>query len=158
MMQPTNQPAVGGGIIKAKVLDEIQEMSGHILLIVLVLVCVYVSRLPESILNRFKTTLYKVGGLVLIVLITVTYGWVHGILATLAFALIISHVSRQQSEGFAEYIPGLTSERTVVPTSQRWLNERILGENPYIISETSVNTSAVQDFSEKNMGSSRSSR
>ena len=153
----TPQPVVGGGM-NAKVVEEIQVMSGHILLVILVLVSVYVSRIPESILVRFKTTFYKIGGLLAIVLLTTCYGWVHGIVAALAFALVMSRANRHGEEGFTEYVPGLASETTIIPTEQRWLSEKILGEVPYKINEKNVNTSAIQDVSEKSMTNSYSSR
>jgi hypothetical protein len=101
---------------------------------------------------------YKFGSLFGIVLLTTCYGWVHGIVAALAFGLVMSRANRHGEEGFTEYIPGLTSESTVVPNNQRWLSEKILGENPYIINEKNVSTSAIQDVSEKSMINSNSSR
>jgi hypothetical protein len=45
-----------------------------------------------------------------------------------------------------------------VPENHRWLGERIMGENPFMIRDKEVKTSAVQDFSEMNMGASTNTR
>ena len=133
----------GGAVPRANVLDEIQVMSGHILLLFLILVCVYISRIPEPVLIKFKESLYQILGLFLIIVITTLYGWIHGILATLAFVLLVSRAYRK-SEVFADYVPSvfLTSEGTAVDQSHRWLNERILGERPVLIRDSDVKTSA----------------
>ena len=150
------QSQTGGGIQRAKVLDEVQIMSGHILLLFLILVCVYVSRIPDSVLRKFTSTYYKIGGLFLIIVVTSAYGWVHGILAALAFALIVSRSSRH-AEGFMEYIPAMiltdSDETTLIDNSHRWLSEEILGYNPKAIRDKEVKTSAIQDMSETSKGS-----
>ena len=144
-------PIVGGGPVRAKVLDDMQIMSGNVLLVVLVLLSAYVSRIPSSFLTKFRSIYYKVGGLFLIVVVTTAYGWIHGILAALAFALIVSRSSRH-AEGFMEYIPAMlfgdSDGTTIIDNSHRWLSEDILGRNPKLIRDKEVKTSAVQDMSE----------
>ena len=151
----TNVVQAGGGP-RAKVLDEVQVMSGHIILGVLILVCVYVSRIPDSVLTKFKMTLYQILGLFGIIAITTCYGWIHGIIATLAFVLVVSRSYRKET--FADYVPSvfLTSDGIAVDRKHRWLNETILGENPVLIRDRDVKTSAVQDFSETSGKSSSS--
>jgi hypothetical protein len=155
MMAPQLQ--TGGGSPRAKVLDEVQIMSGHILLVFLILVCVYVSRIPDTILLRFKESFYQILGLFSIIVFTTSYGWIHGIIATLAFVLVVSRAYRK-AEAFADYVPSvfLTSDGIAVDQSHRWLNERILGENPILIRDGGVRTSAVQDLSETSGKSSSS--
>ena len=151
------QQQSGGGIQRAKVLDEVQIMSGHILLVFLILVCVYVSRIPDSVLLIFKQSLYQILGLFLIIVVTTSYGWIHGIIATLAFVLVVSRAYRK-ADSFADYVPSifLTSDGIAVDQSHRWLNERILGENPVLIRDGGVRTSAIQDLSETSGKSSSS--
>jgi len=149
-------PIVGGGSIRAKVLDDMHLMSGNVLLVILVLLSAYVSRIPDSVLTKFRSIYYKVGGLFVIVVVTTAYGWVHGILAALAFALIVSRSSRH-AEGFMEYIPAMlfgdSDGTTIIDNSHRWLSEELLGNNPKLIRDKEVKTSAVQDMSETNKGS-----
>lgn len=147
----SNPPVIGGGPIRAKVLDDMHIMSGNVLLVVLVLLSAYVSRIPNSVLTKFTSIYYKIAGLFLIVLVTTTYGWVHGILGALTFALIVSRSSRH-AEGFMEYIPAMmlgdSDETIFIDNSHRWLSEDILGRNPKLIRDKEVKTSAVQDMSE----------
>jgi hypothetical protein len=147
----------GGAIPRAKVLDEIHVMSGHIILLSLILVCVYVSRIPDSILLKFKQLKYQILGLFLIIIVTTSYGWIHGVIATLAFVLVVSRAYRK-AEAFADYSPSvfLTSDGIPIDKSHRWLNETILGENPVLIRDNDVKTSAIQDLSETSGKSSSS--
>jgi hypothetical protein len=151
-----SNPLVGGGPVRAKVLDDMHTMSGNVFLVFLVLLSAYVSRIPDSILIKFRSIYYTIGGLFFIVGITTAYGWVHGILAALAFALIVSRSSRQ-AEGFMEYVPAMlfgdSDGTTIIDNSHRWLSEKVLGNNPKLIRDKEVKTSAVQDMSETNKGS-----
>jgi hypothetical protein len=166
MQQP--QPQMGGsGAIRMPVLDEIQVMSGHFLLIFLILVSVYVSRIPQSTLVYFKHPIVQLLTISSILLITAKYGWIHGILAAVAAALVLTRAMRinpQQGvqEGMVDYIPATfiieDSETTVIPQNHRWFSEKVLGERPVMIHEKEVQTSAVQDLSERSMGSSSVTR
>lgn len=152
-----------GGMFRPTLSEEAETMIGYFLTIGLVLLSVYVSRIPPHILRKFKTSsIWQVGGFLLVVLLTQTYGWVIGILAGLAYALILSRSFRYINEGMADYIPTdilLTNGDTViVPENHRWWSEKVLGENPFLIREKEVKTSAVQDDSERSMGSSTSTR
>lgn len=167
MQQP--HPQMGGaGMIRMPVLDEIQTMSGHFLLIFLILVSVYVSRIPRETMLMFKHPLVQLISLSTIFLITAKYGWIHGIVAALAVALVLTRAMRLQpavqgpTEGMVDYIPAAfiveDSGTTVIPQNHRWFSEKVLGENPAIIHEKEVNTSAIQDLSERSMGSSSVTR
>lgn len=147
------------------VFDEICLMSGHVLLIILVLVSVYVSRIPIDILSYFRLVPVQLVGLVSILVITVSYGWVHGILGALALALVVSRAKKPVQQTSAEQMTNYSIEPcTDLPSNttkmitepHRWLSEKILNESPYLIQERSVSTSAVQDLSERNMGSQSS--
>jgi len=128
-----------------------------------VLVSVYVSRIPESVYAYFRSTLVQLLGLACILGITLCYGFIHGILAALAFSLLVSHAlrSRPNHEGFTEYTPavyisGDGDNTVVIPKNHRWFGEKVLGERPQLIREKQVTTSAVQDLSERTMGTGSS--
>ena len=168
MQQPLPQMG-GAGATRMPVLDEIQVMSGHFLLLFLILVSVYVSRIPPKVLHYFKKWVVQFLALSSIFLITAKYGWIHGILAALAAALVISRALREESsytlgasEGMIDYVPAALimeeSGTTFVPQTHRWFVEKVLGENPFLIREKEVYTTAVQDLSERSMGSSNVSR
>ena len=160
---PPGLPQMGG--MRPTVLEEVQVMTGHFILLGLVLLSVYVSRVPKSTLHLFSKPLFQVLGLAAVVLITSVYGWIHGILAALAFALLVSRSLRRVGEGMADYIsiePNVMviedSNSVVVPENHRWFLEKVMGETPVLIREKEVKTSAVQDFSEKSMGASSVTR
>ena len=153
-------PQMGG--LRYTAMDEIQTMIGHFLLIGLILTCVYVSRIPRDVLQRFRHSSYQMIGLLIVILITGRYGWIHGTLAALAYALIVSRAIRTINEGLIDFVPPTISfwpsDVEIVPENHRWLGERIMGENPFMIRDKEVKTSAVQDFSEMNMGASTNTR
>jgi len=150
------------GGLRHTAMDEIQGMIGHFLLIGLILISVYVSRIPRDTLHIFRRSPYQILGLVGVILITFQYGWIHGTMAALAYALIVSRAIRTINEGMTDFVPPTVSfwpsNAEIVPENHRWLGERIMGENPFIIREKEVKTSAVQDFSETNMGASTNTR
>ena len=168
--QPFPGQLGGAGAVRMPVLDEIQFMSGHFLLIFLILVSVYVSRIPHSTMMLFKHPVVQLLSLSTIFLITAKYGWIHGIIAALAVALVLTRAKRTQipsslsstAEGMADYIPAALviedQDTTVIPQNHRWFVEKVLGENPFIIREKEVKTTAVQDLSERSMGSSSVTR
>jgi hypothetical protein len=152
---------VQSGGVQRPVVDEIIQMTGHFSLLFLVLVCVYVSRIPSNILYKFKKTWVQLLGVLGIMTITALYGYIHGILAALAFSLVVSHALRSGSEGFTGSCdsPVLILDNdsaSFVPKSHRWFSEKVLGENPIAINEDRVTTSAVQDLSERTMGTNSS--
>jgi|UniRef100_A0A6C0HFI5 hypothetical protein len=150
---------VGGG---TKVIHDMYSMSSHLILLILVLICVYVSRIPDNILNKFKSNYYKIGLLFIIIGLTSFYSILHGIIAGLGFALIISRAQRNINEQFMEYTPALlfgdSDGTTIIDTSHRWLSEKILNLTPKLIRDKEVSTSAIQDMGDNNVKSSHSSR
>lgn len=145
------------------VVEEFRTMFGHFLLLTLVLVSVYVSRLPRTTLVLFRRMPYQILGLFAVILITSQYSWIHGTLAALAFALVVSRALKVSSvyEGMTDIVPTGPSallvengDVAVVPEEHRWFVEKVMGENPFLIREKEVKTSAIQDFSEKSMGAS----
>lgn len=156
-------PQIGG--VRNTVLDEFQIMSGYFVLIGLVLLSVYISRVPKTILQRLRNPIFQVLGLIVVIIITGIYGWIHGIMAGLAFALLISRSLRNVGEGMTDYIPMEAnvmiiedSDNVIVPENHRWFLEKVMGETPFLIREKEVKTSAVQDFSDKSMSPSSVTR
>ena len=153
-------PQQTGGV-QQPVIEELKTMSDYFLLGFLILVCVYVSRIPSSVLIEFRKTTIQFLGILGVVFITVYYGHIHGILSALAFSLVVSHALRMnQQEGLLNYNPSIfisdsdSNTTTVIPKNHRWFGEKILGETPILIREKEVTTSAVQDLSQRSMGTS----
>lgn len=165
-MQAPPPPMTGGGP-RPGVLEEGRYMISLFLLILLILLIVYTPRIPDAWFQRMRNPVWQFVGVILVFGISDVFGWTYGILAALAFALILSHSyalarapivipTGRTKEGFQVY-PYLV-DTNGCGKDTRWLSERILGENPFLIREIPVATSAVQDDSEKNMNSSRSSK
>jgi hypothetical protein len=155
-------PIQSGGVHRP-VVEEIIVMSGYFILLFLVLVCVYVSRIPDSITGRFKQVQYQLLGVLAIIGITALYGYVHGILAALAFSLVLSDAMRQNGskEGFhtcntPSVFVDSDDSTTLITGDHKWFGEKVLGETPSAIREKPVSTSAVQDLSERAMGTGAS--
>ena len=170
------------GGARASAMDDSQLMIGIILLLGLTMISVYVNQIPGVWLARFRKVHWQAAGLFLVFVILSQFGWIHGTLAALAFALVVSAAVRRKdlAEGFCGGGGGhgmicpadcpcrrqmttppialSSADVTIVPNKQRWWSEKVLGENPFLIREKRVDTGAVQDLSERNMGASRSSK
>jgi hypothetical protein len=151
MSLPPTMAQMGG--VKKGMFEESQEIFGHFLLLGLLLTCVYVSRIPTKVVQRFQSHMWQGLGLLLVLVITVQYGSAHGIVAALAYALVVSRAMRGNMEGFSDL-----EDTYIISDKHRWFGEKVMNENPFLIRDKSVSTNAVQDMSEKSMGSSSSSR
>ncbi len=160
-------PQMGG--VRMPVIQEIQLMTGYIILVALVLVSVYVSRIPTQIITAYQHPIGQLFGFGLVIGITMHYAWIHPVLPALAYALILSRAKREQQlvtqahkEGMIDYVPAALimeeSGTTFVPQNHRWFVEKVMGENPFLIREKEVRTTAVQDLSERSMGASNVTR
>jgi hypothetical protein len=123
----------------------------------MVIIIVFLEKIPLEIRKQADSFLGRALLLTFTVLIVILYGWPMGILAGLASALLIGAggihpVKKEVSEGFS-------SEMNVrlVPGKHKWFVEKVLGENPLLIEDDVINTSAVQDLSERDGGSVQNS-
>ena len=157
------QGSFQSGGLRKSMIEEIKETAGAFLLLGLILVSVYVSRIPPGVLSWFQTAFGQSIGLLLVIGITASYGWIHGILVALAYALVVSHATRQTKEAFqtSDVLPSVvlpdSQETVIVPKNHRWFVEKVLGETPFLIRDKEVETSAVQDLSERGMGTNSAS-
>lgn len=149
--------------VSAAVLEEAKQQLSALLLLALVLLIIYIPRLREDQVAYLRSVWFRVGGIVAIFGLLWYFGWTYAIVAALAYTLLLSRVSvnvdsfqiygpQGEGEGFQNYVVPLAT------TPHRWLSEQILGENPFMIRQVPVSTSAVQDMSEKSYSASRSSK
>ena len=121
------------------------------------LVIVFLGKVPKDIRRQADSLLGRALLLTFTVLTAVVFGWPLGVLVGLMSALLIGaggvHPVAIQSvtEGFS---PDFNVK--LVPNKKKWFVEQVLGENPLIIEDSVIDTSAVQDLSEKNSGSVQS--
>ena len=119
--------------------------------IILVTTVVFLEKVPLSIRNQANTLLGKSFLLSLTVFITFVCGWPLGLLTGITVALLVG-AGRVVKEGFA---PDMSVR--IISDKHKWFSEKVLGENPLLIEDQTVSTTAVQDLSERNSGSVQSS-
>lgn len=156
---PPGTHVMKGGF-RAQVDDLYHKYEQPVMLLVgvfMVVVIVFLEKIPVDIRKQADSFLGRALLLLFTVTVVVMYGWPMGILAGLMSALLIGAggihpIQNQVSEGFS-------SEMNVrlVPGKHKWFVERVLGENPLLIEDDTVSTSAVQDLTEKETGSVQNS-
>lgn len=120
------------------------------------IVIVFLGKISKDVRRQADSFLGRALLLTFTVLVTILFGWPLGVLAGLMSALLIGAggvhpVSVALQEGFA---PDMNVR--LVPNKKKWFVEEVLGENPLLIEDTVIDTSAVQDLTEKNYGSVQS--
>lgn len=148
------------GGFREQVGDLFSKYEGPVALLVgtfAALVIVYLGKIPKEIRRQADSLLGRALLLTFTVLVTLVFGWPLGILVGLMSALLIGaggvHPLSKPAvtEGFA---PDFNVR--LVPSKKKWFVEQVLGENPLLIEDTVIDTSAVQDLSEKSSGSVQS--
>lgn len=122
----------------------------------MVIVIVFLEKVPIEIRKQADSFWGRALLLIFTVTVTVLYGWSMGILAGLMSALLIGAggihpITKQVNEGFSSEM-----NVRIVPSKHKWFVEKVLGEDPLLIEDDVVTTSAVQDYSDKYSGSVQS--
>jgi len=121
--------------------------------LIILLLIVFVDQIPAGIGRHIDTALGRVLGIALVGAVTHYMGFSYGLLTAVAFLLLV-HISPRLAatgiDGFDDY----QSQNTI---GSQWFVEQVLGEHNVAIQNDKVNTSAVQDLSEKTMSKSSSS-
>jgi hypothetical protein len=119
-----------------------KDVLNNVLLLFIVVGITFVGTLPLNIRKGANTRIGNIIGLVLVVSIYFTFGWIPAFMASLLFILTINSGMLYEVEGFE---PGIDTR--VISNPKKWYIERILGENPFIIEEETVKTQPIQDNS-----------
>ncbi len=110
----------------------------------LILVIVYAPYVPIEVRQFMDSMIGRVTGIGIIYGVIHSFGWVYGLLATLAFLIVLQSAPRlEYVEGFNG--GGSINEKKVI--GKKWFVERVLGENPKKIETDKVQTSAVEGIS-----------
>ena len=147
------------GGFRAQVDDLYHKYEQPVMLLVgvfMIVVIVFLEKVPVEIRKQADTFWGRVLLLTFTVTVTVLYGWPLGILAGLMSALLIGAggihpITKPVAEGFSSEM-----NVRIVPDKHKWFVEKVLGENPLLIEDDTVTTSAVQDYSEKYSGNVQS--
>lgn len=125
-------------------LDPIPNLIYGVLLILLIAFSYEVPTRVRTIMDSFWG---RIIGLIAISASIRIFGWIYGLLAAIAFLLVLRGAPRPDGiEGF-HAIEGKEVER---PTA-RWFVERVLGERPIRIENDTILTEAISDNSQNNM-------
>lgn len=157
-MNPSQPPIFMKGGVRVYVDDLVQKYDLPIEILMgclMAIIIVFIDKIPLDIRQQADTLLGRSLLLVFTILVVATFGWPLGFLAGVMSALLIGSGGLRQrklvQEGFA---PDMNVR--IVPTRHKWFVEKALGENPLLIEDQTVDTSAVQDLTEKYGGSVQS--
>lgn len=147
------------GGFRAQVDDLYHKYEQPVVILVtlfLVIVIVFLDKVPIEVRKQADSFLGRSLLLTFTVLVTVLYGWPLGILAGLMSVLLIGAggihpITQPVQEGFSSEM-----NVRIVPGKHKWFVEKVMGENPLLIEDDTVTTSAVQDLSDKYSGSVQS--
>lgn len=130
--------------------------------LIMVLIIVFIDKVPIEVRKQADSFLGRALLLTFTIVVTLMYGWPMGMLAALMTAILIGaggvHPIKKQVIDTKNVKEGFSSEMQVrlIPGKHKWFVEKVLGENPLLIEDQTIDTSAVQDLSEKYSGSVQS--
>lgn len=120
----------------------------------MIVVIVFVGKVPVNIRRQADSFMGRALLLAFTALTAIVFGWPLGVLAAFMSATLIGAGSIQETAIHEGFSPDFNVR--LVPTKHKWFVEKVMGENPLLIEEETVDTSAVQDLSEKYGGSVQS--
>lgn len=139
--QRANQPQTGGFVavsLVQKMMDQLDSPFRIVYGAILALIIVYSSLLPESIVSFVDSPIGRMLSLGVVYLTATRISWTYGLLAALCVLIILRSSIQSDQEGF---FGGSTKPRI----GKRWFVEKVLGEQPQMISTEKVITYPVQD-------------
>ncbi len=153
-------------MVPSFMMEEMKNISHFYMIVFLIIANAYVYMYPSWVDTYFSKWYVQFLGITFLSAMFVYFGWVQGILAALLFALLLTRVHqpqpspKQYRESFQTSIPTLSlqtnQETAIVPDKHRWYIEEVKEESPLLIEEKLVQTSAVQDDSQKGYGGTSS--
>ena len=148
--------------LSSKVIEDLNYAINIGLFVIFTLILVFPHNVPKSFVMAAKNSVGQVIAVIVIFTIMFIYGPLLGLLCSLAYLFVWSmkDTAPETKENFQNVKPYIVMEspiksRTVNKEAQKWFIERTLNEEPYMIEEDLVKTSAVQDDSEHDMSNSR---
>lgn len=148
-----NAPLQQGGL-RENLLDFLEKTKMfQSLLFYVFFTCVIVFKnlIPPAIYMQLDSFLGRLLAVAVVAFMTTQYGWILGLLAAVAIALLLGlpKTLQQMREGFSS---GGETAVQVIPTDKKWFVEKTLHENPVAIEEEKVITSPVQNDSPSGVG------
>lgn len=153
-MSAAQQSQMGGAAISnpLDVLLRNIDTVPHIIYGLLAIVIVsYADQVYPSVSNLADTALGRLLGIAAVLAVNHFMGFSYSLLTALALLIVLHASSRLSAIGVG--VDGFEDVRRYDTIGTRWFVERVLGERPKEIITEKAKTSAVQDLSEKSMGS-----
>jgi hypothetical protein len=113
--------------------------------VLLVLMIVYSSLVPDGIRVFADTLLGRILGILWVYLAVEGLGWLFGLFTGMAFLMIVHLSPRSPFSSSTEGFQGASGVVEKERIGRRWFVERVLGEDPVAISTEKVTTLPVQD-------------
>ena len=122
--------------------------------LVLAVIIVYAGQIPAPYVAFVDSVGGRLVGIVGVLAVLRYFGWIYGVLAALAFMVLMRGAVVAGEEGFTGQRPGegFTNQIVKERIGGRWYVERVLGEQPEVIDTDVVSTAAVTDNSQRSMG------
>jgi hypothetical protein len=157
----------GGALLPSSLLSVSLDSPPKLLYgLLVILLIVFVDQVPAYIRDVADSFLGRLIGAGAVVAASLQLGWSYGLLTAIAVLLVIHGARRLSAVSDREMDTsplmavmgiggkeGFQSQQVAEAIGNRWYVERVLGEQPLGIVTTTTDTMAVQDLSEKNMGS-----
>lgn len=137
----------GGVSPLAMLTDSIDSIQNLVYGGALVLLIVYANNVPTGVRTTVDSFVGRIVGLAIIVATARFVGWVYGLLAAVAFLLILRGAPAT-TEGFRSI-----KTANVEHPNEKWFVEKVLGERPKRIVTDRIGTQSVQDNSNSGMRS-----
>lgn len=131
-----------GGVVQKSLVDFVSKTKSFqmgLLYIFFTLMIVFKEEIPVSFHQQADTFIGRLFIVFSVYGLTVYYSWILGIIAAIAFALVLG-LPYSIQEGFGS---GGETSLQMIPTTKKWLVEKILQENPIAIEEEKVVTTAI---------------
>lgn len=159
---------MGGALLPAPFSIALDSPPKLVYGLVIVLLIVFVDQIPAYARDVADSFLGRLVGVAAVIAATLQLGWSYGLLTAVAVLLVMRGARRLSAVADRETDTsplmavlgiggprgeGFQTQQVAEAIGNRWYVERVLGERPLGIVTTTTETMAVQDLSEKNMGS-----
>ena len=156
MAAPPPPPTIMKGGSREQTMDVLRKYAKPIEVyigIALGVAIVYVRQIPESIKDQADSFIGRLLLFVVTVLVADMYSWIYGLMMALFVAILIAQAPRSNRIREAFQDKQFTKK---VPKDKRWFVEEVFGENPDVIQDELVSTTAIQDNTSSSSSASRS--
>ena len=135
--------------------DHLYSIPHMIYGFLVIILIVFVDKVPPHIGRYVDTALGRILGLTAIGLCLHYVGWTYSLLTAIAFLLLVHISNRQQDDAtlLSNTTDGFQDLEKRQIQGNRWFVETVLGECPQTIESDNVTTNAVQDLSNRSMSS-----